>query len=282
MSALLVAHPVNKMVGNTQSVKPNQMKAWWPSKGTIILGGGYWSKEYFTSLAKTFIDLAGRKDGKIIVIPTATNELEPKINSRQPEISITQYQKSTSENFATNYGINNVVVLHTRDSSVANTEKFVTPLRNATCVWIPGGNPDILAKPYRSTLTIQELVGILERGGIIVGDSAGSIVLGSFWTGFLRDSDDIPDFEENGFGILKNVVINAHADRAKNDRSWIRFLSIHPELIGISIDENTAVIIKDGTLTVLGKGSIRLFDSSKDKTKPFLSLLTGQHYDLTK
>ena len=252
-------------------------QVWWPEKGTIILGGGYWSAEHFAGLKKSFLDLAGGRNARIVIIPTATNELEPAINSSRPTESLAEYQKSVNENFGAKDGIKNVTVLHTRDSKIADSEDFVAPLRNATGVWIPGGNPESLANPYRNTRTQRELLALLNRGGVIAGDSAGALVIGGFWTGFLRDSQDIPPLKENGFGLIRKLVINAHADRARNDASLARFIAAHPDFLGISIDENTAVVLKDGSLDVLGKGKMRLFDGNKDKQQPYLTLSTGEH-----
>jgi len=261
-------------------VEPLPKQSWWPKKGTIILGGGYWSSEHFAGLTKSFVELAGGTSASIVVIPTANKELEPAIDSSSASVSLAEYQKSVAENFGGKLGVKDVVVLHTRDPKIADSEEFVAPLRKATGVWIPGGNPDSLAKPYRNTSTQRELAAILERGGVIAGDSAGAIVIGGFWTGFLRDSVQVPPLEENGFGLLKNIVVSAHVDRAKNDPSLARFISAHPEFLGISIDENTAVVIGKGALDVLGKGKMRIFDAEKDKQNPSLTLTAGEHHVL--
>jgi len=44
-------------------------------------------------------------------------------------------------------------------------------LRNANCVWIPGGDPNLLFAVYPNTRVQRELQGVLNRGGVVAGDS---------------------------------------------------------------------------------------------------------------
>jgi len=47
-------------------------------------------------------------------------------------------------------------------------------------VWLSGGNAGRLAQAYLDTLTQRELIGVLQRGGVIGGNSAGAIIQGSY------------------------------------------------------------------------------------------------------
>src|SRR5205823_5049712 len=84
-------------------------------------------------------------------------------------------------------GAERVIVLHTRDREVANSEEFAKVLRTASGVWIPGGGARILENTYRGTRVAQELKALLARGGVIAGDSAGAIALGSSMLGWTPD-----------------------------------------------------------------------------------------------
>src|SRR5688572_7259097 len=90
-----------------------------PEKGWLILeGGGRLSSD--TEAVQRFRTLAGGAAGRLVLIPTAWME----------DLSadrIERWRIQASENT----GISNVVVLHTLDRLVADTEKFVLPLRAA-------------------------------------------------------------------------------------------------------------------------------------------------------
>jgi cyanophycinase-like exopeptidase len=62
----------------------------------------------------------------------------------------------------------------------------------------------------------------------------------------------------------------------------------HPELIGLGVDENTAIVVRGSVLTVLGKGCVAIYDGihegpARDDDLPredFLELTVGDRYDL--
>jgi cyanophycinase len=57
----------------------------------------------------------------------------------------------------------------------------------------------------------------------------------------------------------------------------------HPGLVGVGIDEGTAVIVKDGSLEVIGKSAVVIVDARKatvDKAAPG-SPATGRNLLLT-
>lgn len=67
----------------------------------------------------------------------------------------------------------------------------------------------------------------------------------------------------------------------KNISDIAGFASAHPELLGISIDENTAIVIRGGRITeVVGSGSVSLVDGRKGKNLTWVRLSRTQQYDL--
>ena len=92
-----------------------------------------------------------------------------------------------------------VTVLHDHDRVRSDTDSFVEPLRRATGVWMMGGS----LSGWSSRISGQNrarLRELLDRGGVIGGESAGAMIQGS-WL----------DTTDGGFtpAILK--VMQAHA-----------------------------------------------------------------------
>ena len=149
-----------------------------PVRGTLILTGG----DQETAL-KEFVELAGGPDANIVYIPTAASSLRlPSgliwewLNSDELPANTPEFKAELCKMF----GIKNITILHTRNRKTANSEDFVKPLRSAQGVWISGGNAGRLSKAYLDTLTQRELQAVLERGGVIGGNSAGAIIQGSY------------------------------------------------------------------------------------------------------
>src|SRR5450432_2241409 len=130
-----------------------------PEKGWLILqGGGKLSGD--TEAMQRFRGLARGGRGRLVLIPTAWMGDFSADRMEQWRIQASDIS-----------GMTNVVVLHTLDRRVADTDTFVAPLRSATAVWVMGGDEVQLAKAYTGTKTQREIEALLDRGGVIIGNS---------------------------------------------------------------------------------------------------------------
>ena len=146
-------------------------------------------------------------------------------------------------------------MLHTRSREVANDPVFVHPLTEATGVWLGGGQQAVLMQPYLGTEVERQLKAVLERGGVVGGTSAGASVMSQVMIAGGRDNKaEIGD----GFGFLTGVVIDQHFLRRNRIGRLLGVLSSHPDLIGIGIDEQTAleVDLRTDHLRVLGSSYV--------------------------
>src|SRR5262249_8421555 len=118
----------------------------------VIMGGG----KMTDGIRDRFLDLAGGKKARLVVIPTASAAAD------KPETS-------SSYLFWRGQNVNSVEVLHTRDRQRANDPAFIEPLTHATGVWLGGGDQSKLAEVYLNTAVLRELFKVLDRGGVIGG-----------------------------------------------------------------------------------------------------------------
>ena len=135
-----------------------------PTNGAVmVVGGGSMGPELYSR----FIELAGGPDALIVDVPTAGG------NATYPS-------ETPSARGFKNAGAKNVVVLHTTDRKLADSDSFVAPLRRAGAVWFEGGRQFHLMDSYAGTKSEREFQNVLARGGIIGGSSAGASILGSY------------------------------------------------------------------------------------------------------
>ena len=225
-----------------------------PAKGTlIVVGGGAVGPE----IRGRFLDLAGGEDMPIVVIPTA-NEREDFPQDRKL--------------------FNNVVLLHTRSRDVANSEEFIAPLKQARAVWISGGRQWRLVDAYLGTRTHRELQGVLERGGVIAGTSAGATIIGSYLVRGAREGNQVMMAKgyEEGFGLLRNVAIDQHLIKRNRVKDLVQVMDAHPELLGIGIDESTAIEVAGDRFNVLGESKVAIYEHGK----PYYFLERGARFHL--
>src|SRR5215831_6617155 len=116
-----------------------------PAKGSLVIVGGNIQD---LSILRRFIDLAGGPDVPIVVIPTAGGA--PDYDQYWSGLKIFR-----------DAGARNLTVLHTYDRKVADTEKFVEPLRRARGVFFWEGRQWRLADSYLNTLTHREIQAVL-------------------------------------------------------------------------------------------------------------------------
>ena len=66
-----------------------------------------------------------------------------------------------------------------------------------------------------------------------------------------------------GLGLAPQLIIDQHfVARHRMDRLLSAVLD-HPDRIGVGIGEATAIIVRNGTFTVMGKGSVTVIDARK-------------------
>ena len=237
-----------------------------PDQGAlVIVGGGAVGPE----IVARFIALAGGPESEFVVIPTAS--MTEQVDT-----------KRAGDRFARMFGVKNVTVLHTRDRAEADTEEFVAPLKKAKGVWYDGGRQWRLVDSYLNTRTQRELEAVLARGGVIGGSSAGATIQGSYLVRGAREGNQIMMAKgyEQGFGHLKGVAIDQHIIPRHREQDLVAVIEAHPELLGLGIDEGTAVVVQGNHFEVIGKSVVGIYDGADHDGKRYYFLNKGEQFDL--
>ena len=217
-----------------------------PSSGSLVIVGGAMRD---STIALKFIELAGGMDASIVVIPTASGQDNP-----DPE----QYTR-----FLKRLGATNVKMIHTTDPKIADTEEFVKPIREASGVWFGGGRQWRIVDAYGGTLSEKEFQKVLERGGVIGGSSAGATIQGTYLArGDTGANTIMMGDHERGFDYLKKSAIDQHLLKRNRQFDLIEIIKAHPDLLGIGLDENTAIVVKGNIMEVIGQSYVAIFDSN--------------------
>lgn len=202
----------------------------------VIVGGGAMPAE----IREAFLTLAGNEKGKLVIIPTASAEAD------HPEKAESILQPWRALKPAS------VTLLHTRDRKQADDLAFVKPLADATAVWFSGGIQSRITAAYKGTLVEKELRKLHARGGVIGGTSAGAAVLSDpMITGGTSPARTGP-----GIGLLPGFLIDQHFVARKRQQRLSGVIAAHPNLVGLGIDEGTAVLARGRTLRVIGQSTV--------------------------
>jgi cyanophycinase len=249
-----------------------------PPKGTlVIIGGGSTAN---TGIMEKFIELAGGRDAKFVIVPTAGGNKSPdgKIKVYKEENVVASWKKR---------GLTNVRMLHTHDPKIADTEEFAQPLKEANAVWFDGGRQWNIVDSYMNTLTYKEFHKVLERGGVIAGSSAGATIQGDYLVRGAIAGPQImmtPEKEhERGFNFLRKTAIDQHINTRNRWDDLIPVVKKYPDLLGIGLSEGTAILVKGDRFEVMGPWKVAIHDNKRvyqPWEKPYFVLSAGDVYNM--
>jgi aminobenzoyl-glutamate utilization protein B len=238
-----------------------------PRTGTLVIDGGGGNPEGI----RAFVALAGGPEAEIVLIPTADDgEMDAGTLERE------------RQGFVEAFGVSRVTVLHTRDRAVADTEAFVAPLKKARGVWFGGGRQWRLVDAYLGTRTQREIENVLTRGGVVGGSSAGATIQGSYLVRGAREGNHIMMAKgyEEGFSYLRGVAIDQHVFVRGRQDDLVGVIAAKPGLLGIGLDEPTAIVVKGDRFLVVGQTLVGIYDGRDHEGRPYFFLIPGEQFDL--
>ncbi|TAJ68445.1 MAG: peptidase S51 [Phenylobacterium sp.] len=238
-----------------------------PDKGTLIIAGG---GKLGPEIVGRFIALAGGPKARIVVIPTAGEDAA-------------YGQDCACLKMFKDLGATNLTVLHTRDKPQADTAAFADPLTKATAVWFVGGRHWRLVDSYAGTRTEAEIKNVLARGGVVGGTSAGASIQASYLVRGARSGNEImmaPGYEQ-GFGLMRGVAIDQHVTARHRESDLDAVVEKHPDVLGIGIDQSTAIEVRRDSFGVIGVGHVFIHDGKEQPNGGRYYLLkAGERFDL--
>ncbi len=238
-----------------------------PENGSLVVAGGGVRDP---AIIERFLDLAGGPDVPIVVIPTAGGGERYDRHWR----GLLAFKR---------LGATNLTVLHTYDREVADTDDFVAPITTAGGVWFSGGRQWRLADSYLNTKVHKALWDLLNRGGVIGGSSAGATIQGSYLArGDTKTNTIMMGDHEEGLAFIKNVAIDQHLLKRNRHFDLIEIIQARPHLLGIGLDEDTAIVVRGDRFEVIGQSYVAIYDHNRtlDSGGQFYFLAPGDRFDM--
>ena len=216
--------------------------------GTLALVG---SGEYLPEMQEVDRYLLGRTPGtpRVVCMPTAAGKEGPESISRWSEMGKEYFSQLGADVFSVNI----------IDRETAMDENLAYQIGQANFVYLSGGGPYYLYKTLTATRAWGAILGVLEKGGVVAGCSAGAMIWGERMPGFLP-----PPFRwKPGFDLVSGASIVPHYDEIPSFIARI-YRSINfsrPTIVGI--EGYTALVVKDGQFEVRGKGGVTVWSKGR-------------------
>lgn len=220
------------------------------TNGPLIAIGGHEDKEGERLILRA---VAERLNGGRLVVAT--------VASHQPE----GYFDSYCEAFSA-LGVTDLVELYVDERADAVKGDIGAALADAGGVFFTGGDQLRIVSQIGDTHLETLVRDLHRRGGVIAGTSAGASAQSDTMlvAGSGRESHRIGDLHmAPGLGLIRNVIIDQHfAERGRIGR-LLGAVAHNPRLLGIGIDEDTAIIVKGDQFEVIGAGGVTIVDAAQ-------------------
>lgn len=220
-----------------------------PAGHLVLIGGG----EKPDAAMRKFVELAGGPSAAIVAIPTASEE--PDTGSYYLEL------------FRDEYGCTDVEVLDIKTRDDASRPDYAEIAAEARGIFFSGGDQNRVTRALLDTPVGAAIADAFARGAVIGGTSAGTACQSAL---MITGEGDFSVVRANsvelvpGFGFFRGVIVDQHAIARQRSNRLISVILEHPGLLGVGIDEDTAVWVRpDDTFVVMGSGSVLVLDASK-------------------
>ena len=257
-----------------QSNTTKTINPFFNSKGKlIIIGGGSIPDSLFTFFAND----CGGKDQLVVYIPTATEDED-------------FIQKGEHLLKFSSRGFTNLATIHTRNKKEADAPKNIALMRQAKGLFFGGGDQDLIAAAYGGTKLYDEFIALLDRGGVIMGTSAGATIMGSLLIGGDARKDLTKPYTfQPAFSFMQNTAIDQHVLARNRQFDLIPVIENNPNTLGVGLDESTAMMVEAGKFKIWGPSYAMIYDPEDWKiqkkqwgrvVKPFKMMSSGETFNL--
>lgn len=231
--------------------------------GTLVLIGGACTPD--GEALGAFVNLtASREGGPIVGITSASRDVRGSAAHWQEHLTIA--------------GAGDVVIpiIETReDACNRDTARLVASARG---IFLGGGDQVKLITALGGTPVGDAIWDNYVRGGVVCGTSAGSAALTELTLAGNEVDEEgnlVEQYIGPGLGLLDyKTLIDTHFSQRR--RLYRLFVAIadFPEIMGLGIDEDTAMVVRGEIGTVVGKGGVTFvdgrtvkFDNAEEVTK---------------
>ncbi len=137
-------------------------------------------------------------------------------------------------------------------------------LERATLIWMPGGDQNRFMKAIDGTGLAEVIRARYQAGAVIGGTSAGAAVISEAMITGEADLQSLTAGKTEiakGLALWPEVIVDQHFLKRQRANRLLSAVIDHPSLVGVGIDESTAVVVHGASFDVIGKSSVVVIDA---------------------
>lgn len=219
--------------------------------GRLLIIGGAEDRVDEREILRRFMDLAGGPSARLRFITGATNE---------PAFAERAYGEAMD-----GVGARDIGFIHLGDAAEASEPKVKAEIDRADGLYITGGDQRRLMNKLWQTPAMQALhAGYRERGMTLAGTSAGAAAMSRAMiaqgTAIVVPQKDVISLDL-GLNLLPQALVDQHFSQRRRLSRLLSAVALRPDLIGIGVDEDTALLVDGGrAIEVIGRSSVTFVD----------------------
>lgn len=218
----------------------------------LLIIGGAEDKERECEILREFVRYAGGTKARLGIV-TAATDLPIEVGNQYIRIF-------------ENLGAENSRIIDTRSREEADSSTVLEDIEQATGIFFTGGDQTRIVDIIKDTQLDAAIHRRLSEGAIVAGTSAGAAMMPDMMI-FEGDSETNPRMEivkmSPGMGFFPGVIIDQHfLQRARIGRLISALAQQKQAVLGFGIDENTAILVVDNKIQVIGEGAVTIIDKS--------------------
>jgi cyanophycinase len=223
-----------------------------PGFGSLLIIGGHEDKDDDRIILRMLVKKVG-KSGKLVVATIASTEAKTAFH---------EYERCLR-----GLGMRHVHHLTIENREEARLESSARILNDADAVFFTGGDQLKITSQIGDTPIYSKVRQIFDAGGLIAGTSAGASVMTETMmvSGVGEESYKIGSLLQlaPGLGLLPGVIVDQHfAERGRIGR-LLGAVAQNPRMLGIGLDEDSAILVQRGRFQVLGRNAVHIIDGSR-------------------
>ena len=232
---------------------PRAPRAWSTAAaaGRLLIIGGAEDRVDERSILRRFMELSGGPSARLRFITGATNE---------PAFAERVYGEAMQT-----VGARDVAFLHLTEAADSAHPDLLAELGRADGVFITGGDQRrLMGKLWHTPAMAALHTGYRQRGLVVAGTSAGAAAMSRAMIA-QGPALLVPQKEavslDLGLNLLPQALVDQHFSQRRRLSRLLSAVALRPDLLGIGIDEDTALLVDGGrAIEVIGRSSITLVD----------------------
>lgn len=191
----------------------------------------------------------GRARPRVVILPTASYPDGEAVFARWASMGVDHFSALGAE-------VEPVLV---RDRAAADDPGAEQAIGEADLIYLSGGRPGYLLETLAGSAVGRSLADAHERGAVLAGCSAGAMVLAGRTFDFRMRMAPWPVRWRDGLGFAPGVSVVPHYDAWPEPLSALIALQAPRGGVVLGIDEETAVVGRDGAWQVHGQARVTVW-----------------------